>query len=287
VILDPHLRADLLEAREARQDALRAALGGSSGALLMLSANVPGPDKQRPGVARLLRAALAALDGSIGLVPLLRRRDRLGLFHLAASSATPAAAKAAAIALEAAQPWGRLLDLDVYAPDGHPVDRAGLGLAPRPCLVCREPARECIRLGRHSAAELQARVEALLRPWRPAPVPLEPHALAGLPAGFERAWPCYPEALEAGWSPERAALYLMAVLLQRPQDGAIPPGGALARAAADLERQLDRGLDPRPALAALDREYRGARLTLGGKADCMALGLALRAAASAQPEGAP
>ena len=177
------LRADLLEARDGRQRSLRRGLGRT---VLMLGANLPGPDKHRPGVARMLRAALEALDQAIGLELLESRSDRLGLFHLAATSAAPAEAKAAALALEAASPSGRLLDLDVYAPEGGQLDRAGLGLPARTCLLCPAPARECIRLGRH-AGELGTRVEALLEPWLPPALPVRPEALArGLVLGARR-----------------------------------------------------------------------------------------------------
>ncbi len=177
------LRADLLEARDGRQRALQLALAGSA-SVLTISANLPGADKHRPGTARLLRAALDALDRAIGLELLESRSDRLGWFHLAVSPAAPGAAKTAALALEAASPSGRLLDLDVYGPDGVQLDRAGLGLAERPCLVCAAPARECIRLGRHGEAELDQRVDALLRPWLPPARPLPPDILATqLPLG--------------------------------------------------------------------------------------------------------
>jgi len=174
---DPDLRADLLAARDARAEQVQSALARNPGPVLMISANVPGPEKFRPGLARMLQAALDSLHAAIGLELQVSRRDRCGPFHLAASAAAPAAAKRAAMAIEVG-PSGRLLDLDVYAPDGVQVDRALLGLPPRPCLVCAEPAQECIRLGRHTPEELMERVDALLRPWLPSPRPLPPESLA-------------------------------------------------------------------------------------------------------------
>jgi phosphoribosyl-dephospho-CoA transferase len=37
-----------------------------------------------------------------------------------------------------------------------------LGLAPRRCLVCAEPALECIRVGRHTPEELEEAVRGLI-----------------------------------------------------------------------------------------------------------------------------
>jgi holo-ACP synthase CitX len=77
----------------------------------------------------------------------------------------PANLKRICIELESVAPFARLIDADVYDPHGTAVDRATLGLLPRPCLVCEAPARECIRLGRHAGAELTRRVHELLAPF--------------------------------------------------------------------------------------------------------------------------
>ena len=166
---EAELKADLLEARDQRQEQIRSALDRGRGPVLMISANLPGADKHRPGTARLLHGALDALQAAIGLDLLASRRDRLGPYHLARTCAAPEAAKRAAMAIETAGLTGRLLDLDVYGQDGVQLDRAGLGLPPRACLVCGEPARECILLRRHGQRELLERVDALLRPEPPAP----------------------------------------------------------------------------------------------------------------------
>ena len=66
------------------------------------------------------------------------------------------------LVIETDSPAARLIDLDVYLPDGKTIDRTSLHLPPRACLVCEAPARECIRLGRHPWTELVSRAHALL-----------------------------------------------------------------------------------------------------------------------------
>jgi triphosphoribosyl-dephospho-CoA synthase len=176
------LGTPFLRARDARQQdllrALAAPSAASGGSLLFLSTNVPGPGKQRPGLAPLIDRALADLGAALPLELLLSRSDLLGPFRLAQASASPGAAKRIAVTLEARDPAGRLLDIDVYRLDGTQVDRASLGLEPRACLLCVQPAGECIRLQRHSLAELQARVDGLLQAAAPGPAPIAPERLA-------------------------------------------------------------------------------------------------------------
>ena len=170
---------EILAARDERQKLLdRCAAQHRAPSTLFLAANIPGPRKHRPGLARLLDAGRDRLREAIGLELVGSRRDLLGPCFIGVSPVPPRDAKRAAVAAEAGLASGRLLDIDVYAPDGAQVDRAALGLPPRPCLVCAEPARECILLGRHGPAELQDRVEALLEAWRPALGPVDPEALA-------------------------------------------------------------------------------------------------------------
>jgi holo-ACP synthase CitX len=91
--------------------------------------------------------------------------DRLGPFAILGSAMEPEPLKQVCVGLEAITPFARLIDADVYSPQGTAVDRAAIGLAPRPCLVCAAPAKECIRLGRHEGAELYRRTHELLAPF--------------------------------------------------------------------------------------------------------------------------
>ena len=63
-------RSDFLEARDGRQQELDRILEQSrpedAASFFLISANVPGCDKHRPGIARLLRGALDSLQGPSG-----------------------------------------------------------------------------------------------------------------------------------------------------------------------------------------------------------------------------
>jgi triphosphoribosyl-dephospho-CoA synthase len=424
---------DFVDMRDRRQRAIdrlvRQAAATGSESVLVIGVNVPGPSKYRPGLSNLLRGTLDSLCSTAGLKLLFSQRDLLGPFHIGYCKMPPLDAKRAALAVEAAGPAARLLDIDVYRADGSQVNRTELCLLPRPCLLCAEPARECILLRRHSNAQLLEQVDLLLRPFVPFPRYVLPERLMnnlrmgalreleltpkpglvdrhdsgshtdlsyhemrasadllplyfddilgchqerrplrdfvqaginaenrmirkirsnahrgyiflsglvlmaafacegrvdllrkeiskiaggfftqfksadsqgasmrnrhglggirmeaekGLPAVFEYGWPMYREALDAGWSPEHAGFYLMAVLMQRLEDStAVHRCGleGLSRLREDgsrLQIALEQQQPPEPMLAALNHEYCKTGLTMGGVADCMALTFALQ-----------
>jgi len=154
--------AELLAARDARQRVIDGAIGRGA-TLVAVALNVPGAEKVPPGARALHAWAVAQVTAAFpGARAEHASEDALGPFALLLVAAAPEAVKAACLAIEGSRPAARLVDLDVHASSGAAVDRAALGLPPRPCLLCAEPARECIRLGRHPLAEVVARARALL-----------------------------------------------------------------------------------------------------------------------------
>jgi holo-ACP synthase CitX len=156
-------RRSFLAARDARQAELERHLRAGAPSLVALSLGIPGADKTPPGSAALFDWAAWRLAEAIPVArELLAARDALGPFAIWSAASAPAQVKERCLAIEAASPAARLVDLDVYAPDGGPVDRASLGLPPRRCLCCEAPARECIRLSRHPLHEIVSRAHELL-----------------------------------------------------------------------------------------------------------------------------
>ena len=73
--------------------------------------------------------------------------------------------KKACCEIENGHPYGRLMDLDVLERVGEtvvPVSRERVGEAPRRCLLCDRPARECMRAHTHTQAEISAAIDRLL-----------------------------------------------------------------------------------------------------------------------------
>lgn len=155
--------AKLLAAREARQELLNSALSAGRPATLFVSLNLPGPDKAPPGASGLFRHGCEQIAETFpGSLLLAVDRDALGHFALRVVDADPLAVKRLCIAIEESQPAGRLLDLDVYSAPAVQIGRARLGLPARRCLVCDQPAVDCMRTRRHGIAEVVAKTHELL-----------------------------------------------------------------------------------------------------------------------------
>ena len=157
----------LLAAREARQELLSRALSAGRPAVLFVSLNLPGPDKSPPGATGLFRRGCAQIAETFpGSLLLTAECDALGHFALRVLDADPLAVKRLCIAIEESQPATRLLDLDVYSSETVQIGRASLGLPARRCLVCDQPAVDCMRTRRHASGEVIATVHELLAPFR-------------------------------------------------------------------------------------------------------------------------
>lgn len=59
-------------------------------------------------------------------------------------------------------PGGRMLDVDVMTAHGEPIGRSELGLPPRCCFVCTQPAAVCVSRSLHPPEEILQRAAQLL-----------------------------------------------------------------------------------------------------------------------------
>jgi holo-ACP synthase len=157
------LRSEIIAARDRRQELLEESLGRGCPATLFLSLNIPGPDKNPPGVKRLFSWALRSLLCEYpDMENLAQGSDPLGPYAVILLNREASEVKRRCIAMETSQPFARLVDFDIFDGNGQPLDRAALGMSQRPCLLCSRPAVECIRLRRHGADELSGRRDELL-----------------------------------------------------------------------------------------------------------------------------
>ncbi len=159
---------DFLAARDERQARIDQALQSPLPWAATLSLSIPGADKCPPGALDLFQWGMDQLGRQLETMKiLLRDRDILGPWLLLTGDDCAVTAKRLGIALEEAHPAARLLDFDVYLPQGIPLNRTTLDVAERSCLLCPCPARECVRLKRHSHEEIIRASHALIARFKP------------------------------------------------------------------------------------------------------------------------
>ena len=147
---------ELLESRDARAAHQRELLAKYPGcALLCLTVQLPGAEKRN---ALSLKIARAGVDAVRRLGPLTEELKDLetGYEGYFIFDEDPVELKKKAVGIEDCHPLGRLFDLDV--PN---LDRSAIGLPPRKCLLCDNPARYCMRAKTHTTEELLKKIESL------------------------------------------------------------------------------------------------------------------------------
>ncbi len=156
--------AQMLLARENRALRQRELLERYGLPLISFTMNIAGPVKNSPLIRRGFQMGREALLGELkrsGIPPVLCEEldADTGCEGLYVVDAEAASLKRLCCAIEERGALGRLFDFDVLTPDGKKLDRP----APRLCLICARPAKDCARSRTHSVPELQARTREILR----------------------------------------------------------------------------------------------------------------------------
>lgn len=155
----------LLKSRDERQALERKLIGAHRGlTLIVLTVVMPGEVKRNDQSLVVAKAGMEALHKHFeGHIRYEQERDlHTGFEAYAMVSLTPEEAKRTACAIEDSHPLGRLFDIDVFSPDALPLSRTQVGGSPRPCLICGNEARVCMRAHKHSYEELHDKINLLI-----------------------------------------------------------------------------------------------------------------------------
>ena len=140
-------------------------------AVVSISVNMPGTVKYDQDTLALIEYALARLQKLFAIEGFQTLESRwlhavAGPAAVFAVAGDAAAIKRLAVQVEQEQPFGRLLDIDVFDAAGRQLSRDSVGLVGRRCFVCNEQAILCIRGRQHEAEEIAAAVAMLLEDFR-------------------------------------------------------------------------------------------------------------------------
>lgn len=158
----------ILEAREKRWKKKIRLAGKFNGTVICIRLNIPGPDKARDIFVQFhenLTAEFLELFSRTGADILFSEKTVTadGPEYLMVCSFDAVRIKRMAIEFEDNCYGGRLADIDVMDSDSRPLSRESLGIAPRKCLLCKNPARDCIVLGSHDLSDVMNEVMRIIR----------------------------------------------------------------------------------------------------------------------------
>ena len=157
----------MMKARENRQAIQQKLLREHDSTLLVFTMNIPGDEKISPLI-------IEGFNAGNRLITDLFKRNRIQIIHsysqvlftgcesYYAVNADALQLKKQLTLIENQGRLGQLFDLDVIDHTGHKIDREEIGLGPRKCLICDQPAKLCGRSRNHSVTELQNKVNEIL-----------------------------------------------------------------------------------------------------------------------------
>ena len=158
--------SDMMDAREARAQAQRALLARYPGAsVVCLCMNIAGAIKRTENIERAFAWGLRNVKAVLAPCETLfdaAIHEKTGPEAMLCVRADARAIKRRLCALEDGEALGRLLDIDVIAPNGGKISRTEIGLPARRCLLCGNPAPVCARSRAHSADALFEKANAII-----------------------------------------------------------------------------------------------------------------------------
>ena len=153
----------LLQARDDRRALqLRLIRENVGKTLVVLTVNIPGADKRTPESLTIGEESVRVLKETFNTESAITRDLPTGFEAFLLTDLSGREAKRLAVGIESGHPLGRLMDIDVFDPDGSPISRLGIGEASRKCLICGRDARICMRTFAHPLPELHNKIRSIV-----------------------------------------------------------------------------------------------------------------------------
>ena len=156
----------LLEARDRRYDRqLALAKEWPDRTLVCMTVVLPGPVKRDARSLKVAEAGVKAVREVFSPVHEECFDRETGFEGFFVVDGDLLDVKKACCEIENEHPYGRLMDLDVLEKVGErvvPVERERVGEAPRKCLVCGRPARECMRSRAHDFVNIVQAIDKIV-----------------------------------------------------------------------------------------------------------------------------
>ncbi|MDO5028447.1 MAG: citrate lyase holo-[acyl-carrier protein] synthase [Bacillota bacterium] len=153
----------ILDAREKRYEKQRQLVEKFQKPIISFMINIPGREKYSEKLLAFHKQGIKKIEKLLAdkIIYAEFNKELTGSYYLAAVDLQALDLKKLMIDLENS-PAGRLYDLDVFDKNMKQITRSLLGEKPRSCLLCKEPARICIRKQSHSFEDLAKEAHKLI-----------------------------------------------------------------------------------------------------------------------------
>lgn len=157
---------EVLASRELRQRRQQELLSLYDNTLVSFKLNIPGPVKYNPLIKKIFEEGLKELHlklNSLSINILIEKvfYEATGPEYLAMVDKEALEIKKITTDIEDTHPLGRVYDFDVWKGSEKQLSRRDMGLGPRRCFLCQEPAFVCARSRKHSLEEMLSHIETM------------------------------------------------------------------------------------------------------------------------------
>lgn len=154
---------DLLDAREKRYEEQIELVEKYKNPIISFMLNTPGIEKRNAKLLTFHKTGVDLIQKNLKnkIVYSKYYNEVTGMYYLASVKMDSLKLKTLMIDLENSE-LGRLFDIDVFDENMTQITRSKLNLEPRPCLICNNNARLCIREKKHSFEELVKKTNEII-----------------------------------------------------------------------------------------------------------------------------
>jgi holo-ACP synthase len=158
---DNMLAIAILDAREQRAELQQELIKKYKKTLISARVNYPGLYKDNDITRSIMQIISSKISSSFDGATAYKRMEYSieGPYLIQIVNIEPLETKAITVEVENSHPLGRLVDIDVFNPNGTALSRIELGLDPRKCYLCSDMAHNCARSRKHSVDEIVRYIE--------------------------------------------------------------------------------------------------------------------------------
>lgn len=158
---------EILDSKERRVERQRSMLSGEGRTLISFTLNIAGPVKCSSQIQECFTEGINQINSQLERrnIKVIRKEkwiEKSGYEAMFIVNFDAKKIKHIMVSIEEGSILGRLFDIDVISKGGHIISRSELEIGSRRCLICDQPAKECIRSQKHELYVIEERTRAII-----------------------------------------------------------------------------------------------------------------------------